>query len=304
MYMRDAYMRDDRDMASVVSPRPEDGPAACAAEALRLLRAHAYFADRVDWAAATRKVEQAIAAGTDLGQALRPVFRALRDRHSYLRPANWPPGKVTNLPSGYRSAPGVGYLRLPSFPVSHGAPVALDYVQSAWALLRHMSPADGWVVDLQGNTGGSIVPMLTAIGPLLGRGPWLRYRRRDGHELTYWYAAGELRADGHPMLAVPQPPPDTPHLPVAILTDASTASAAEGVLVAFRGRARTRSFGQPTAGMSTGNAGYPLGDGSLLLIARSVAVDRCGRSYATALVPDADAGPAAAHAWLSAEPHH
>jgi carboxyl-terminal processing protease len=167
-------------------------------------------------------------------------------------------------------------------------------------VLRQPLPAAGWVLDLQGNTGGSIVPMLTAIGPLLGAGRWLCYQRRDGRRLTYQYTAGELREDNHLLLAVPRPPEDTPHLPVAVLVNSRTASAAEGVLVAFRGRVLTRCFGESTAGVPTGNVGHRLGDGSLLMITTSVAVDRTGRSYATALVPDEDKGLAAAHTWVSA----
>ncbi|HTF51837.1 MAG TPA: hypothetical protein VK735_30700 [Pseudonocardia sp.] len=39
---------------------PEADPAACAAEALRLLQAHAYFADRVDWVSVTAEVSRAV----------------------------------------------------------------------------------------------------------------------------------------------------------------------------------------------------------------------------------------------------
>ncbi|MGH3550236.1 MAG: S41 family peptidase, partial [Pseudonocardiaceae bacterium] len=86
----------------------------------------------------------------------------------------------------------------------------------------------------------------------------------------------------------------------AVLVDQHTASAAEGVLVACRGRPNTRSFGLPTAGVPTGNAPQRLADGSVLLIATSAAVDRRGRSYLTALAPDKKGGLAIARAWLSA----
>jgi carboxyl-terminal processing protease len=50
------------------------------------------------------------------------------------------------------------------------------------------------------------------------------------------------------------------------LIDRRTASGAEAVLIAFRGRPRTRSFGKATAGVSTGNVCHRLADGSLLAI--------------------------------------
>jgi carboxyl-terminal processing protease len=286
------------------SGQPGDhSPAACAAEALCLLRGRAYFADRVDWPTVTREVQRAVAEGADLAQAMRPAFHALGDRHSFLRPADSrrQRDRLPNLPVGRRLTPGIGYLQLPHFPARHLSPVALDYVEAAWTLLREPPPAAGWVLDLRRNHGGSIVPMLAAIGPLLGSGRWLTYRRRDGSSLSYQYLAGEVRANQQSLLVAPQPPDDTAHLPLAVLVDQHTASAAEGVFVACRARPCTRSFGSPTAGVPTGNAAHRLADGSLLLIATSAAVDRRGCSYLTALAPDQKGGLPIARAWLSAE---
>src|SRR5437899_12878929 len=62
--------------------------------------------------------------------------------------------------------------------------------------------------------------------------------------------------------------PTNPHRQVrarvyrAVLTDESTASVGEAVAVAFIGRSNTRSFGQPTAGVPTGNVVYHLADGA------------------------------------------
>lgn len=64
-----------------------------------------------------------------------------------------------------------------------------------------------------------------------------------------------------------------------------TASAAEGVVVAFAGRARTRSFGAATYGVPTGNVTYPLPDGFVLAITTSVATDRTGHSYDGPITP-------------------
>jgi len=278
---------------------PNDPMAACAREAIAQLRGRAYFADRVDWPKVSREVLDAIDDGADLAGALRPVWRALGDGHSHLRSARQFVDRVepTTLPAGRRLSAGVGYLTLPGFAADYRDTAALDYVEAVWSLLRE--PAAGWVVDLRGNAGGSVVPMLAAIGPLLGPGGWLTYRQRGGDTQTYRYAAGTLRINDYELLSAPDAPPDTPALPVALLTDRRTASAAEAAVVACRGRLHTRGFGTSTAGMSTGNVSHRLPDGSLLAIAASVAVDRHGHCYAGAVEPDAGGGLPEAHAWLT-----
>jgi hypothetical protein len=55
------------------------------------------------------------------------------------------------------------------------------------------------------------------------------------------------------------------------LTGPVTASSGEAIVVAFRGRPQTRSFGEPTDGVPTANDTFPLSDGALLVL--TVAVD-------------------------------
>ncbi|MFY9805674.1 MAG: hypothetical protein WAK86_00210 [Pseudonocardiaceae bacterium] len=52
------------------------------------------------------------------------------------------------------------------------------------------------------------------------------------------------------------------------------------------GRQRTRTFGSATAGVPTGNVLRRLPDGSMLAVTVSVAVDRKGRRYTSALFPE------------------
>jgi C-terminal processing protease CtpA/Prc len=90
--------------------------------------------------------------------------------------------------------------------------------------------------------------------------------------------------------------------------------------VAFRGRPRTLSFGEPTAGLSSANQTFPLSDGAQLFLTTALLADRTGRAYGGSLVPDVpvatapeapgrgrnvasrDAALAAALGWLATEP--
>ena len=106
----------------------------------------------------------------------------------------------------------------------------------------------GWIVDLRGNTGGNMWPMLTGIGPILGDGRVGSFVAADGN-VTWFYQDGKtgtrnpagletvsLTLEDAPVLM-------TPSSPVAVLVDSSTASSAEAITIAFHGRPDTRFFG-------------------------------------------------------------
>lgn len=98
-----------------------------------------------------------------------------------------------------------------------------------------------------------------------------------------------------------------PGAPVAVLTGPRIASSGEATVLSFRGRPQTRSFGQPTSGLSTANVMRPLADGSALLLTTSVMRDRNDRGDGLKIEPDqlteGDAATvAAAQAWLLAQP--
>jgi carboxyl-terminal processing protease len=91
-----------------------------------------------------------------------------------------------------------------------------------------------------------------------------------------------------PAVAVTGRPPRLrrPQPPVAVLTSRLTGSSGEGVVMAFRGRPDSRSFGEPTAGVPTGNAAYPLSDRAELHLTEGIGVDRTGATYQAPIQPD------------------
>ena len=75
-------------------------------------------------------------------------------------------------------------------------------------------------------------------------------------------------------------------LPIAVLTSGQTGSSGEITTISFIGNARTKSFGQPTWGLTTGNDSYDMPDGSQMFIASTHMVDRNGKIYTGPVVPD------------------
>ncbi|MFE3969703.1 S41 family peptidase [Stenotrophomonas sp. YIM B13575] len=171
----------------------------------------------------------------------------------------------------------------------------------------------GWIVDLRDNTGGNMWPMLLGVAPLLrtsamGIEDVGSFETADG-PVRWQTTASGVRMGEATRLDFGQPGylPSLVGAPVAVLTGPRTASSGEATVLAFRGRAQTRSFGQPTAGVSTANVVRRLVDGSALVLTTSVMRDRNGDGDGRKIAPDqatvGDAATvAAAEAWLLAQP--
>jgi C-terminal processing protease CtpA/Prc len=77
---------------------------------------------------------------------------------------------------------------------------------------------------------------------------------------------------------------------VAVLTDNLVASSGEAVVVSFRGRPNTRSFGSATCGLSTANSGFRLSDGATLQLTTASMADRTRVNYGVSIAPDEAVG--------------
>ena len=164
----------------------------------------------------------------------------------------------------------------------------------------------GWIVDLRKNPGGNVWPMLSGLGPILGEGELMSMKGPAASNIVV-YARGRA-LDKRAIDQLPHRPSYAPAIApaVAVLTSPMTASSGEGVTIAFRGRPHTRSFGAPTAGVSTGNAQFKLEDGALIFLTTSVMIDRNGKEYGEAVRPDVEVQgdaetQAAATQWLRNE---
>ena len=129
--------------------------------------------------------------------------------------------------------------------------------------------------------------MMAGVGPILGDGIAGYAIDADDREEPWDYRAGALYLGGMSWRYVDVPYTLLKQDPkVAVLTDGAVASSAEGIVIAFRGRPATRSFGTPTCGLSTGNEDYTLSDGAILVLADAVMADRMRRKYGDSIPPD------------------
>jgi C-terminal processing protease CtpA/Prc len=209
----------------------------------------------------------------------------VRGNQSITVQINHDPVDPTSLIRGRRLANNIGYIALPGAPA---IPTNRYYAGITQQIIADIdsAPTCGWVVDLQGNTGGSIGPMLDGVGPILGEGQVASFVGAEGSEpVTYRNGQSSVGDRVFEQVAAPYHL-QRPNPPVAVLTDNHTASAAEFVLVAFRGRPDTRSFGEDTYGVPTANDIVPLSDGAELVLTEAMDADRTGHVYDGKIAPD------------------
>jgi carboxyl-terminal processing protease len=199
------------------------------------------------------------------------------------------------LPEGHivtSQGKNFGYVVLPRCSAKDNDGLLL-YAADVRRILTDLSSQNprGWIVDLRGNTGGNMWPMLTGIGPILGDGvvgsfvaaegsiPWFYQDGKTGTRNPAGLETVSLTLQDAPVLV-------TPTAPVAVLVDGSTASSAEAITIAFHGRPATRFFGTRTAGKSTAVQPFKLDDGAELYLTTAIDADRTGKQYPDGFTPD------------------
>jgi C-terminal processing protease CtpA/Prc len=149
-------------------------------------------------------------------------------------------------------------------------------------------------------------PMLAAAGALLTPGV-LGYFVEPGGRREEWryqrhFSLGHQRhlsLGGRPMTWLPRPRRGRRQR-VAVLTSARTSSSGEAVLVAFSSQPGVRTFGAPTAGMTTANKAFVLSDGTRMAVSFAFYADAAGQLIDGPIAPDqaADDALAVALAWI------
>jgi C-terminal processing protease CtpA/Prc len=291
-------------------------------EILETMQEHALNTSQVDWEKVRAKTYARAAnavAPKDTYPAIEFALGSLQDSHSRLMT----PEEVAALesgalmqdmpePSGELLDNGLAYLNVPAFAGSVEAGRA--YAATLQGLIRELDAAQpcGWIVDLRENMGGDFWPMLAGIGLLVGEGSSGAFVAADGQEKPWGYAVGKAWEGDEALIELG---PDQVYTlqetlpPVAVLTGRQTMSSGEAVVVTFRGRPNSRSFGQETAGLSTGNEVFDLADGARLFLTVSRFADRTGAVYGGIITPDeyvrdpeSNAALEAAAGWLLEQP--
>jgi hypothetical protein len=294
-------------------PRPSE-PSAFLSGLVDVMEARSYKRSQVDW---TRLRDTVMARGSgartlqEASPAMQLAFSLLGDNHSWLRLPDGSflsyPKTLTCVAPAAASLTGlpadIGYVRISAFSGSTSqAEVFTRTIQDVYRA-ADSELLTGWIVDLRGNTGGNMWPMLSSLWPFMQgvTGHFVDANNR----WTAWSVTGPIaRLSGTALNEASAPfSPRGNGGRVAVLLDNAVASSGEAIAIALRGRANTRSFGAPTCGVSTGITNVNLRSNYTLGIAEVVMAGRDSLRYGGAVPVDepiatSDALAARAIAWI------
>ncbi|MBL8990978.1 MAG: S41 family peptidase, partial [Phycisphaerae bacterium] len=206
-----------------------------------------------------------------------------------------PVRRIPDTPEGNLLDGRVAYLLIPGCPngdadqLRRWARALNDRVHT----LGRQNPV-GWIIDLRLNGGGNVWPMLLGLRGILLDGVCMTslesasVTSRFGVSATHgawidWGSGPQTQLDWA------ADPPAESTVPgrgtVAVLLGPWTMSSGEALAIALRS-AGARTFGEPTAGLTTVTNMFPLSDGSTLILPVSRMGDAGGRPVHGRLTPD------------------
>ena len=207
-------------------------------------------------------------------------------KHSYLMPANKAQAREKRSneevsPSVTMIEDSICMIHLPAFAGDDEN--CLRYARTVLDSIP--DTVKGVCIDLRGNHGGNMYPMIAAVHRFLPDDIFLKFKMRRRFQsvmpINKEFVAKIVGIDIEPRI----------NCPVAILTDEATASSGEAVLLSFRGLDNARVFGSPTAGYASANESIIFYNGSILALTVSCDIARTGEVFCDdPIVPDVETG--------------
>ncbi|WP_342318809.1 S41 family peptidase [Corynebacterium mayonis] len=254
----------------LVKPSPQK----YAKDIIRTAKTLGIYAESQDFIAAKDKAMQEIKNANsyaDTHEPLRQVIKAAGGKHSnILTAAEESAEDPDQRTSAVEPRGNIAFATVPGISRHDDAQTYADTLTAG--ILAHATC--GAIVDLRGNDGGDMGPMVAGVSPLLADGPVLSFVSRMG-TTDVTVEGNSVSGGGTPI---------TTHggkreVPVAVLVDATTASSAEATMLAFRGLEHSRSFGEPTAGYASANVVIELYDGAVIMITTAKDKARTGEEF-------------------------
>ena len=223
-------------------------------------------------------------------EALRPAG----DHHSFFMSpqevkgwANTSDESANIQYTSYKIINDYGYINVPPF---HGGnkKLMVAYADTLQKALKELDQKNikGWIIDLRENTGGNMEPMIVGLGPIF-TGESLGFLVDVYSKKESWhYRDGTYYWENSPGMSATNPYKLSSQKPIAVLFGPQTGSSGEIVLISFIGNPNTRTFGQPSWGLTTGNGGFDLKDSARMMIASTMMADRNGKIYRGRIEPD------------------
>lgn len=183
----------------------------------------------------------------------------------------------------------IGYLLIPScYTLSENTmrEYALSIQQEIQALDKNK--LSKWVVDLRGNSGGNMWPMVLGLRPLINSDTFGFFSDGSGEQYAWNFENQSVKNQNFEICSLDAPSYQLNHLHprIAVLVDNQTSSSGEATTIAFLGNNKTKVFGQKTGGYTSANEAIQLSDGAAIFLATTYLADRLGRIYVNGITPD------------------
>ncbi|WP_157156299.1 S41 family peptidase [Diaminobutyricimonas sp. LJ205] len=286
-------------------------------DALDFIEENALYVDDIDWdSVRTNTLDRTAEAQSyeDVHDDIAEAVKLAGGNHSWFAS----PKAAGDAQSPSQMAPpvaealedGIAKMTIPSFNSVETGQIQRYADAGLTGLISVSERAScGWVVDLRGNGGGNMWPMLAALSPFFMPGSVVGgFQDRNGNTTDAIVELGSAALDGEVLAAGAADAPLLDDMPVAVLHDRGTGSSGEIVAAAFRGRPGTLSFGLPTWGYMSANITEKLRDGAEIVLTSAHIIDGRGDVLpSTPMQPDVkiaaggDAAERAAVDWLRSE---
>ena len=252
-------------------------------DAIQQMNRKGLYAEGEAWEAAKKDALSQDPETLEEAQAIiNKAAKIAGGKHSYLMPANKAQAREKRSneevsPSVTMIEDGICMIHLPAFAGNDEN--CLRYARTV--LNSIPDTVKGVCIDLRGNHGGNMYPMIAAVHRFLPDDIFLKFKMRRRFQsvmpINKEFVAKVVGIDIEPRI----------NCPVAILTDDATASSGEAVLLSFRGLDNVRVFGSPTAGYASANESIIFYNGSILALTVSCDIARTGEVFSEdPIVPD------------------
>lgn len=260
-------------------------------QAFAFIQANAYFHKHLDF---SKVKQQALVkmkhaqSPADTHDAIRFVLKQLNDRHSFFQPASISPGKsvhktattIAEIPFDVIVEGNYGMITLKSYN-STDAGKSHRIADSLYNCLLDFDrrQVKGTIIDLRQMEGGTYIPFVTGLAPLIDSEQLIGFMDRNGKKgRTVRYKNGIYYKQGRKKTRLGYlsyyDKPGIASLPIAVLTGQYTASSGEMILLTLKDLPQVRTFGAPTYGVPTGKANFFLPDSSMISLTNTVCFDR------------------------------
>ena len=254
-------------------------------DAIQQMDRKGLYAEREEWEATKKEALSQNPETLEEAQAIiNKAAKVAGGKHSYLLPAD--KAQAREKRSNEEVSPtvtiredGICIIHLPAFAGDDE-----NCLRYARTVLDSISDTvKGVCIDLRGNHGGNMYPMIAAVHRFLPDDILLKFKMRRRFRsvmpINKEFVANLVGIEIESRI----------NCPVAILTDEETASSGEAVLLCFRGLDNVWVFGSPTAGYASANESIILDNGSILALTVSCDIARTGEIFCDdPIVPDVE----------------